>query len=131
MSSKQRHALITGSSRGIGHGIALTLAEKGIHIAVHYYRNEAAAQETLELVRRFGADGFLVQGDVRRPEEITRMFQAVKTQFGKLDIFVSNARPEAPEFFYPPMDITSQQWGNAPLIPKRRHSWSHPARRVP
>jgi NAD(P)-dependent dehydrogenase (short-subunit alcohol dehydrogenase family) len=37
----------------------------------------------------------------------------LKTQFGKLDIFVSNARPEAPEFFYPPMDITLQQWDNA------------------
>ena len=113
MSFKQRHALITGSSRGIGHGIALKLAEKGIHNAVHYYRNEAAAKETLELARRCGSDGFTVQGDICHPEEITRMFQAVKTQFGKLDIFVSNARPEAPEFFYPPMDITLQQWDNA------------------
>jgi enoyl-[acyl-carrier protein] reductase III len=41
------------------------------------------------------------------------MFQAVKAQFGKLDIFVSNARPEAAEFFVPPMDITLEQWDRA------------------
>src|SRR5208337_505665 len=37
----------------------------------------------------------------------------VKAQFGKLDIFVSNARPEAAEFFYPPLDITLKQWDTA------------------
>jgi len=113
MSPSPKHALITGASRGIGRGIALKLAESGAHIAVHYYRNEAAAKDTLEEVRRRGADGFVVQADVCRPEEITCMFQAVKAQFGKLDSFVSNARPEAGEFFYPPMDITLQQWDAA------------------
>jgi NAD(P)-dependent dehydrogenase (short-subunit alcohol dehydrogenase family) len=113
MSPNPKHALITGASRGIGRGIALKLAENGVNIAVHYYRNEAAAKDTLEEVRKSGSDGFVVQADVCRPEEITRMFQAVKTQFGKLDIFVSNARPEAAEFFYPPMDITLQQWDTA------------------
>ena len=41
------------------------------------------------------------------------MFHAVRAQFGKLDILVSNARPEAAEFFQPPMDITLQQWDAA------------------
>jgi len=113
MSPGQKHAFITGSSRGIGRGIALKLAENKVNVAVHYYRNESAANETLQEVRRLGCDGFVVQGDVSRPEEITRMFQSVKAQFGKLDIFVSNARPEAAEFFYPPMDITLQQWDAA------------------
>lgn len=109
----QRHALVTGGSRGIGRGIAMKLAEVGVKIGVHYYRNESAAKETLEVVRKGGSDGFIVQADVRRPEEITRMFEAVKTHFGKLDIFVSNARPEASEFFEPPMNITLQQWDAA------------------
>jgi len=64
-------------------------------------------------VRKRGSDGFIVQADVRQPEEITRMFEVVKTHFGKLDIFVSNARPEASEFFQPPMNITLQQWDTA------------------
>ena len=110
MSRHDKHALITGGSRGIGRGIALKLAEDGVKVAVHYYRNESAAKDTLEAVRKRGSDGFVVQADVCHPEEITRMFRAVKTQFGKLDIFVSNARPEAGEFFQPPMDISLQQW---------------------
>jgi enoyl-[acyl-carrier protein] reductase III len=104
-----RYALITGSSRGIGRGIALKLAEEGVRIGVHYYQNESAAKETLTAVRKCGSDGFLVQADVRRPEEVERLFSEARKQFGKLDIFVSNARPEAAEFFQPPMDITLQQ----------------------
>ena len=112
-SLKGKHALITGSSRGIGRGIALKLAESGANVAVHYYQNEAAAKDTLEQVRERGADGFVVQADVLQTEQIAQMFGKVKSEFGKLDIFVSNARPEAPAFFYPPMDITLEQWGAA------------------
>jgi NAD(P)-dependent dehydrogenase (short-subunit alcohol dehydrogenase family) len=110
MSLNGKHALITGSSRGIGRGIALKLAASGVKVAIHYYQNEAAANDTLEQVRKRGSDGLVLQADVTRPQQITAMFRKVQTEFGKLDIFVSNARPEAATFFYPPMDITLQQW---------------------
>jgi enoyl-[acyl-carrier protein] reductase III len=113
MSLKGKHALITGCSRGIGRGIALKLAEQGVNVAVHYYQNEAAASDTLKQVRGRGADGFIVQADVLRLEDIARVFADVKREFGKLDIFVANARPEAPVFFYPPMEITADQWDAA------------------
>lgn len=113
MSLKLKHALVTGASRGIGRGIALKLAENGVKVGVHYYRNESAAKHTLEEVRKRGSYGFLVQANVCRPEEITRMFAEVKAQFGRLEILVSNARPEAAEFFQPPMDITLKQWDAA------------------
>jgi NAD(P)-dependent dehydrogenase (short-subunit alcohol dehydrogenase family) len=113
MASQVRHALITGSSRGIGRGIALKLAEGGVKVAVHYYRNEAAARQTLAGVRERGSDGTLVQADVTRPDEIDRMFRKVKDEFGRLDVFVSNARPEVPTFFQPPMAITLEQWDTA------------------
>ena len=109
MPSNPRLALITGSSRGIGRGIALKLAEEGVRIGVHYYKNESAANDTLAAVRNCGSDGFVAQADVRRPEEVERLFAETRKQFGKLDIFVSNARPEAAEFFQPPMDLTLQQ----------------------
>lgn len=48
-----------------------------------------------------------------RPDQITRMFRNVQGQFGTLDIFVSNARPEVPAFFQPPLDITLEQWDTA------------------
>ena len=111
LSGKQ--ALITGSSRGIGRGIALKLADEGAKTAIHYYRNERAAQETLAEVRKRGSDGIVVQADVTRPEEIARMFRSVREAFGKVDIFVSNARPEVPAFFQPPAEITLEQWDTA------------------
>ena len=113
MSLNEKHALITGSSRGIGRGIALKLAESGAKVAIHYYQNEAAANDTLAQVRELGSDGIVIQADVLRPDEISRMFKQVRDEFGALDIFVSNARPELPGFFQAPMDITLEQWDTA------------------
>jgi enoyl-[acyl-carrier protein] reductase III len=113
MSLEGKHALITGSSRGIGRRIALKLADKGANIAIHYYQNAAAADETLAQVRERGADGVVIQADVRNPEAIARMFNKVQTEFGTLDIFVSNARGELPTFYQPPLDISLESWNNA------------------
>ena len=113
MSLKDSHALVTGSSRGIGRGIALKLAEAGVKVAVHFYQQEAAAKETLAMVRDRGSDGFIVQADVSKPDDITRLLKEVQSRFGKLDILVSNARPELADFYRPPMDITLEQWRKA------------------
>ncbi len=113
MTLKGKHALVTGGSRGIGRGIALKLAEHGAQVAVHYYVNEAAANDTLERVRKHGADGFLVQADVSRVEDVTRMFGQVRQHFGTLDVFVANARPEAAKFYQKPMEITLEAWDHA------------------
>ena len=113
MSFQGKKALITGGSRGIGRGIALKLAAGGAQIAIHYYQNKDAAQATLEKVRALGSTGFLVQADLRRPEEVLRLFQQTRSQFGSLDIFVSNARPEASAFFEGPMEITLEKWDAA------------------
>jgi len=110
MSLKGKHALVTGGSRGIGRGIALKLAESGARVAIHYYVNQAAAKDTLERVRKHGADGFLVQADVSRVEEVRRMFADVQREFGTLDVFVANARPEAAKFYQKPMEISLEAW---------------------
>jgi len=113
MSLRGKRALVTGSSRGIGRGIALKLAEQGVKTAIHYYKQEEAANETLAQVRARGSDGFVVQADVTRPEEIQGMFDRVRREFDKLDILVSNARPELAAFYRPPMEITLEQWHSA------------------
>ena len=113
MSFQGKFALITGSSRGIGRGIALKLAEKGAKVAVNFLQNQDAANETLTKIRQRGSDGFIVQADVRRPKEISRMFQQVKDKFGALDIFVSNARTEVPTFYRTPMEMTLDCWETA------------------
>jgi len=106
MSLNGKRALITGSSRGIGRGIALKLAEHGVKIAIHYYKNRDAATDTLAKIRERGVDGFAVQADVSRPEEIRRMFNQVQSTLGGLDIFVNNARPDLPGFYQRPLEIT-------------------------
>lgn len=110
---QRKNALITGSSRGIGRGIALKLAEKGARVAVHYYCNREAAEATLKKIRDLGSDGFLVQADVCQPDEIRNIFKQVRSEFGSLDIFVSNARTEAPTFYQSPMEIALNQWDTA------------------
>ncbi len=113
MSFQGKHALITGSSRGIGRGIALKLAEKGAKIAIHYYQNENAAKDTLAKVRERGSDGFIVQADVSRTADVQSIFDKVKSEFGKLDIFISNARGELPTFYQAPMNLTLESWDSA------------------
>ena|SRR5437660_643576 len=110
MSLDRKHALITGSSRGIGRGIALKLAENGVKVAVNYYKNKEAANDTLAKIRELRSDGFAIQANVLRPEEIRRMFNQVQREFGGLDIFVHNARPDLPGFYRRPMEITLDQW---------------------
>jgi len=119
MSLKGKHALITGGSRGIGRGIGLKLAESGVKIGIHYYTNVDAANDTLAKVRERGSSGFIVQADINKPEEIRQMMDKVKREFGTLDFFVSNARPEIPGFYKPPLEINVEQWQLAvPLMGK-------------
>lgn len=107
-------AFVTGSSRGIGRGIALRLAECGIQeVGVHYHQNEAAAQETLEMLQDRGAEGFIVQGDLSKLEDVQRVFSTVEDELGSLDVFVSNARSDLERFYEPVMDIPLEKWQDA------------------
>lgn len=110
MSLQGKHALITGGSRGIGRAIALQLAQHGVNIAIHYYKNEEAAKDTLAKVKDRGSSGLLIQADVNQPDETRKMVEKVKHEFGVLDFFVNNARPEIPEFYQPPMEIGVTQF---------------------
>jgi enoyl-[acyl-carrier protein] reductase III len=110
MTLRGKHALVTGGSRGIGRGIALRLAESGAKVAVHYHVNEGAARDTLDRIRKHGADGFVVKADVARMDDVHALFERVRREFGTLDIFVHNARPELGAFYQGPLDITLDKW---------------------
>src|SRR5205814_8719896 len=97
----QQTALITGASRGIGRGIALKLAEQGVkRIAINYKENDAAAEETARLLKERGAAPLLIKADIGKVVDIQRMFETIKSKFGGLDIFVSNARATLATGFY-------------------------------
>ena len=84
-------ALITGSDSGIGQGIARLYAESGADIAVHYYSDQAGAEETARIVRDSGQRAIVVQADVGDEAAVERMFGEVDAAFGQIDILVNNA----------------------------------------
>ncbi|MEJ2858410.1 MULTISPECIES: SDR family oxidoreductase [unclassified Saccharothrix] len=88
---KHKHALVTGASRGIGRVIAGTLAAEGARVAVHYGTNERLAHEVVEEITAAGGSAFAVGADLRRPEEVHGLFDAVLAEFGRLDVLVNNA----------------------------------------
>ncbi|MBS1887007.1 MAG: SDR family oxidoreductase [Actinobacteria bacterium] len=84
-------ALITGSSRGIGRTLALSLASKGGSAVVNYKVNEELAAEVVRGVEERGGRAIAVQADMESPEDIDRLFEAAGEEFGRLDYFVDNA----------------------------------------
>ena len=84
-------AVITGSSRGIGRALALTLAAGGGSVVVNYKKNAGLAEQTREEIEQAGGRAITVQADVEQPEEIDALFDAVRDAFGRLDFFVNNA----------------------------------------
>jgi enoyl-[acyl-carrier protein] reductase III len=108
-----KFAVVTGSSRGIGRGIALKLAERGATVAVNYYKDEAAANDTLTKIKECGSDGFIVQSDVSRPEDLSNMISQLRDEFGVLDIFVNNALGNLIGFMSPPLQVSLEQWDEA------------------
>ncbi|MFD7898757.1 SDR family oxidoreductase [Streptomyces sp. NPDC059743] len=94
---KDKTALITGSSRGIGRGIALRMAREGALVAVHYAGNEEAAQDTVEQIEKDGGRAFSIRAELGVPGDVHELFlgleQGLKERVGevRLDILVNNA----------------------------------------
>lgn len=83
--------LITGASRGIGAAAATLAARDGFDVAIGYVKNEAAAQQVAEAVRRRGRRAAIIQGDVARLDDIPRMFIQAEEQLGAITALVNNS----------------------------------------
>jgi len=88
---KDRVAVVTGSSRGIGRAIALKLASLGAKVVVNYRTNAEAAQEVVEAIGALGGQAMAVQADVADADDAKRLIRAAQTTYGGLDILVNNA----------------------------------------
>lgn len=89
MTLKNRHALVTGASRGIGKAIAMAFAQNGARVALHYHRDEKAARDTLAGLP--GGPHLLVRADLADPDAAQSMTDAVVADFGTIEILVNNA----------------------------------------
>lgn len=86
-----KYALVTGASRGIGKGIALSLAEQGANIAINYRSSIDKAHQVQKEIEAMGQEAIVIQADVSKSEEVAEMFEKIKEEWGRLDILVNNA----------------------------------------
>ncbi len=87
----ERIALVTGSSRGIGRGIAIELAKIGFGLVVNYASNAAAATETRREIEQLGGRAITVQADISLAADRQRLLDETLASFGRLDMLVNNA----------------------------------------
>ncbi len=100
-------AVVTGSSRGIGRGIALRFAEEGADVVVNYLKRASDADSVVREIREKGRRAIAVQGDVALKRDAERIIEAGLQELGRLDILVNNAGFSRPVPF---MDLTEETW---------------------
>jgi 3-oxoacyl-[acyl-carrier protein] reductase len=107
MKLKDKIALVTGGSRGVGRSIALAYGKEGAKVIVNYTSNEKAAQEVVEAIAAMGSEAIAVKADVASKKEVDALFAAGMEKFGRLDILVNNAGFTRPAML---LKMTEEQW---------------------
>jgi 3-oxoacyl-[acyl-carrier protein] reductase len=88
---KDKVALITGASRGIGAASAKALAFHGATVIINYIKSKDKAEELLNEIEGKGGKGMISQADVRDSDAVNTMVDSALKEFGKIDILVNNA----------------------------------------
>src|SRR5881398_4092904 len=89
---KGQKAIVTGASSGIGRSIALALGHAGASVCVNYVAGEDKAQAMVDELRGHGHTAFAFKADVSSEDDVAKMFEAVRDEFGTVDILVNNAK---------------------------------------
>ena len=93
---KDKVAVITGASRGIGAASAMALAHPGATVVINYIKSKDKAEELLDGIKKAGGRGMVYQADVRDQGEVNGMVEATLKEFGKIDVLVNNANINFP-----------------------------------
>jgi acetoacetyl-CoA reductase len=88
---KDKVAIVTGGSRGIGSAISKELAKQGVKIVLNYNSNSEAAEKMVAEIRELGSDAYAVQADVSIAADAEKLVSEAVNHFGRLDILVNNA----------------------------------------
>ncbi|MET1028031.1 MAG: SDR family oxidoreductase [Dongiaceae bacterium] len=84
-------AIVTGASRGIGAAVAERLARDGFTVVINYSSDSAPAEALVRKIEAAGGHALSAQADVSDPQAVRRMFDAVETAFGGIDVLINNA----------------------------------------
>lgn len=87
----QKIALVTGGSRGIGAAIAKKLAGDGFKVIVNYAGNAQAADHVVREIEQAGGKAQAIQADIANTQAVQQLFDAIETQWGRIDVLVNNA----------------------------------------
>lgn len=104
---KDKVALVTGGTKGIGKSIALRLAEGGADVVINYLRSRNAANETLEELGAYGGNHQAIRCNIGNHEKMVKVYEEIKEKYGRLDILVSNA---ALGLFTSAMELNEKAW---------------------
>lgn len=107
MRLKDKVALVTGSSRGVGRAVALRFAKEGASVVVNYTSNEKAANEVVDAAKSVGSEAIAVKADVALKSEVENLVRTGIDTFGRLDILVNNAGFTRPAMM---IKMTEEQW---------------------
>ena len=107
MSPQDKRILVTGSSRGIGRGIAKELAAAGAVVVVHGSRESEALDQSYEHVRALAPNSLKFAADLSKPDEIAGLFDNIEKELRGLDVLVNNA---AVQNECPLMDMPEKDW---------------------
>jgi len=88
---KNKVAVVTGASKGIGAGIAKAFARAGAKVVVNYVSSKEDADKVVNEITKNGGAAIAVHCDVKKSADVERLFQETKNAFGRLDILVNNA----------------------------------------
>ena len=109
MKLRNKVALITGASQGIGKGVAEIFAEEGADIAINHLRSGEKASAVAAWAQSKGRRALVVEADVSRREQVEAMFDQVEKELGPVDVLVNNAGIET---IIPFLDLTDEQWSD-------------------
>lgn len=88
---KDKIAVITGASSGIGRGIAEAFAREGADIVVNYQKSKDSAEAIVETINQSGRRAIAVQADMSDKDDIERLIKETQNEFGRIDVWVNNA----------------------------------------
>ncbi len=103
----ERVALVTGSARGMGRAIALSLAEDCAAVAVHFRSDAAGADETVKSIMGTGTKCAAFRADLANETEVTALVGSVEKAFGRIDILVNNVGPFLVKAWH---ELGAQDW---------------------
>jgi 3-oxoacyl-[acyl-carrier protein] reductase len=107
MRLKDKIAIVTGSSRGVGKSIAIGFGAQGANVVVNYSSSQKAADEVVEKIKSFGSKAIAVKADVAKKAEVETLFKAAMDEFGRIDILVNNAGFTRPAMM---LKMTEDEW---------------------